>query len=187
MGRGSYHHEFLRRLEAIPAHGLGLSVDVHSPPLASVRRSLQDRGVPPSYLEVFRTTTMALESVKKDVGNGLIAYHGEGLWVTQPEVTEMGAFQQAFHETVEHLLVLQSAWLNHECATKFLAGHYFGTYLPPLYIPIKCRHGEQTCQTDPTSARSTVSTGEWKYAVAAARNASADLLCRWDSVTSILF
>jgi len=76
---------------------------------------------------------MALESVKKDVGNGLIAYHGEGLWVTQPEVTEMGAFQQAFHETVEHLLVLQSAWLNHECATKFLAGHYFGTYLPPLY------------------------------------------------------
>lgn len=133
MGRGSYHHEFMRRLEAIPAHGLGLSVDVHSPPLASLRRSLQDRGVPPSYLEVFRTTTMALESVKKDVGNGLIAYHGEGLWVTQPEVTEMGAFQQAFHETVEHLLVLQSAWLNHECATKFLAGHYFGTYLPPLY------------------------------------------------------
>ena len=131
--RGSYHHEFMRRLEAIPAHGLGLSVDVHSPPLASLRRSLQERGVPPSYLELFRTTTMALETVKKDVGNALIAYHGEGLWVTQPGVAEMGAFQQAFHETVEHLLVLQSAWLNHECATKFLAGHYFGTYLPPLY------------------------------------------------------
>jgi len=133
MDRGLYHHEFMRRLEAIPTHGLGLSVDVHSPPLASLRRSLQDRGVPPSYLEVFRTTTMALESIKKDVGNELTAYHGEGLWVTQPEVTEMGAFRQAFHETVKHLLILQSAWLNHECATKFLAGHYFGTYLPPLY------------------------------------------------------
>ncbi|MBK9307214.1 MAG: DUF692 family protein [Nitrospira sp.] len=133
MDRGAYHYEFMRRLEAIPAHGLGLSVDVHSPPLASLRQNLRDRGVPPSYLEVFRTTTTALESVKKDVDNGPIAYHGEGLWVTQPGMTEMGDFQKAFHETVEHLLVLQSAWLNHECAAKFLAGHYFGTYLPPLY------------------------------------------------------
>ena len=131
--REAYHHEFIRRLEAIPTHGLGLSIDIHSPAVGNLRRSLQERHLLPGYLEVFRTTTMALENAMKDVGDGLLAYHGEGLWVTQPEVTETRDFQQAFTETVQHLQVLQSAWLNHECATKFLAGHYFGTYLPPLY------------------------------------------------------
>ncbi|MBX3304039.1 MAG: DUF692 family protein [Nitrospira sp.] len=131
--RWTYHREFIRRLEAIPTHGLGLSVDIHSPAIGNVRRSLQDRHLLPGYLEVFRTTTIALENAMKDVGDGFLAYHGEGLWVTQPGVTETRAFQQAFTETVQHLQVLQSAWLNHECATKFLAGHYFGTYLPPLY------------------------------------------------------
>lgn len=114
-------------------HGLGLSVDIHAPALASLRQGLQERQVPLNYLEVFQTTTMALKNVKKDSGDGLIAYHGEGLWVTQPEMAKTRAFQLALNDTVEHLLVLQSAWLNHECATKFLAGHYFGTYLPPLY------------------------------------------------------
>lgn len=131
--RGTYHYEFIRRLEAIPTHGLGLSVDIHSPAVGNLRRSLQEHHLLPGYLEVFRTTTTALENTMKDVGDGLLTYHGEGLWVTQPEVTETMAFQQAFIETVQHLQVLQSAWLNHECATKFLAGHYFGTYLPPLY------------------------------------------------------
>lgn len=131
--RGAYHHEFIRRLEAIPMHGLGLSVDIHSPAVGNLRRSLQERHLLPGYLEVFRTTTMALKNTMKDIGDGFLAYHGEGLWVTQPEVTETRAFQQAFTETVQHLQMLQSAWSNHECATKFLAGHYFGTYLPPLY------------------------------------------------------
>lgn len=133
MVRGAYHYEFIRRLEAIPTHGLGLSVDIHSPAVGNLRRSLQERHLLPGYLEVFRTTTTALERTMKDVDDGLLAYHGEGLWVTQPEVTETMAFQQAFIETVQQLQVLQSAWLNHECATKFLAGRYFGTYLPPLY------------------------------------------------------
>lgn len=131
--RGAYHHEFIRRLVAIPTHGLGLSVDIHSPAVGHLRRSLQERHLLPGYLEVFRATTTALKNTMKEAGDGLLAYHGEGLWVTQPEVTETMAFQQAFTETIQHLQVLQSAWLNHECATKFLAGHYFGTYLPPLY------------------------------------------------------
>lgn len=127
------HREFLRRLGAIPVHGLGLSVDIHSPDLTSLRRRLQERQVSPVYLEVFRTTTKALVSAKKEIGNGLLAYHGEGLWVTHPGVTESQAFRQAVSEAVDHLQVLQSAWLNHECATKFLAGYYYGTYVPPLY------------------------------------------------------
>ncbi|MDH4082437.1 MAG: DUF692 domain-containing protein [Nitrospira sp.] len=132
--RRCFHHEFLDRLEAIPRHGLGLSVDIHAPALASLRGALQERHLPLGYLEVFSTTAMALSTIKKDLGDELLAYHGEGLWVTQPEVTETRSFQEALRETVEHLSILQSAWLNHECATKVLAGHYFGTYLPPLYI-----------------------------------------------------
>ncbi|MGE0645214.1 MAG: DUF692 family multinuclear iron-containing protein [Nitrospira sp.] len=127
------HHEFLRRLEAIPVHGLGLSVDIHAPDLTSLRRSLDQHHVPLSYLEVFHATAMALKNVKQDIGDGRLAYHGEGLWVTQPEMAETKAFHHTFSQTVDHLLVLQSAWLNLECAAKVLADHYFGTYLPPLY------------------------------------------------------
>jgi len=131
-----YHREFIRRLRTIPVHGLGLSVDVHAPDLASLLRSLQERQVPPAYLEVFRATPMALASTRKEAGDGLLTYHGEGLWVTQPEMAHSAAFGKEISEAAEHLLLLQSAWLNHECATKYLAGYYYGTYLPPLYTPL---------------------------------------------------
>lgn len=134
MGRReSSHQEFLRRLRAIPMHGLGLSVDIHAPNFASLRRNLLARQVPPDYFEVFHSTAMALESVRKEVGEGLLTYHGEGLWITQPGVTESRSFQKSVREASEHLQILQSAWFNHECAAKFLAGYYYGTYLPPLY------------------------------------------------------
>ena len=132
----SYHREFIRRLGTIPVHGLGLSVDIHAPDLASLRRSLQERQVPPTYLEVFRTTPTALASTRKEAGDGLLTYHGEGLWVTQPEMADSRAFRQEISEAAEQLIILQSAWLNHECATKYLAGYHYGTYLPPLYTPL---------------------------------------------------
>ncbi|MBX3329544.1 MAG: DUF692 family protein [Nitrospira sp.] len=133
---GPYHREFIRRLKKIPVHGLGLSVDIHAPDLASLRRSLQERQVPPDYLEVFRTTPMALAYTRKEVGDSLLTYHGEGLWVTQPEMADSTAFGQEISEAAEQLMILQSAWLNHECATKYLAGYHYGTYLPPLYTPL---------------------------------------------------
>ena len=120
-------------------HGLGLSVDIHAPDLASLRRSLQERQVPPAYLEVFRTIPMALASTRKEVGNGLLTYHGEGLWITQPGMADSTAFKQEIAEAAEQLMILQSAWLNHECATKYLAGYYYGTYLPPLYTPLSAK------------------------------------------------
>ncbi|MBH0208694.1 MAG: DUF692 family protein [Nitrospira sp.] len=129
----SAHREFLRRVEAIPLHGLGLSVDIYSPNLPSLRRSLLERQVPPAYFEIFRNTTRALASTRRDIGDARLTYHGEGLWMTQPGVTESELFRQAVDEAGEHLNVLQSAWLNHECAAKFFAGHCYGTYLPPLY------------------------------------------------------
>lgn len=135
----SYHREFLRRLRTIPVHGLGLSVDIHAPSLASLRRSLQERQVPPAYLEVFRTTPTALASARKEAGDGLLTYHGEGLWITQPEMADSTTFGQEISEAAEQLIILQSAWLNHECATKHLAGYYYGTYLPPIYTPLSAK------------------------------------------------
>ncbi|WHZ28028.1 MAG: hypothetical protein OJF51_002826 [Nitrospira sp.] len=136
---GPYHREFIQRLGTIPVHGLGLSVDIHAPDLASLRRSLQERQVPPAYLEVFRTTPTALASTRKEVGAGLLTYHGEGLWITQPEMAHSASFRQEISEAAEQLVILQSAWLNHECATKYLAGYYYGTYLPPLYTPLSAK------------------------------------------------
>ena len=116
-------------------HGLGLSVDIHAPDLISLRRSLQERQVPPTYLEC-SVRHHGLGSARKEAGDGLLTYHGEGLWVTQPEMVDSTALVQEISETADHLLILQSAWLNHECATKYLAGYHYGTYLPPLYTPL---------------------------------------------------
>jgi uncharacterized protein (UPF0276 family) len=76
---------------------------------------------------------MALAATRKEAGEGLLTYHGEGLWVTQPEMADSTTFEQEISEVAEQMMTLQSAWLNHECATKYLAGYHFGTYLPPLY------------------------------------------------------
>jgi uncharacterized protein (UPF0276 family) len=125
--------EFFRRLEQVPVHGLGLSVDVHSPDLAGLLRALQQRHVRAGYIEVFRTTPTALTAIRSRVGEGLLTYHGEGLWLTQPEAADDPLFRQEVRTIAEHLQTLQSAWLNHECATKYIAGYCYGTYLPPLY------------------------------------------------------
>jgi uncharacterized protein (UPF0276 family) len=125
--------EFLRRLEQVQVHGLGLSIDVYSPNLFSLLRALHQRQVVPAYLEVFRATPTALAAVRKQVGDGLLTYHGEGLWLTQPEAAEDPVFREEVCEVARHLQTLQSAWLNHECATKYIAGYSYGTYLPPLY------------------------------------------------------
>lgn len=127
------HEEFLRRLEQIPAHGLGLSVDLYSPDLTSLLRALRQRQVLPAYLEVFRAIPAALAAVRQQVGDTLMAYHGEGLWLTQPETSDDPWFTEEVRAVAEELLTVQSAWLNHECATKYMAGYSFGTYLPPLY------------------------------------------------------
>ena len=134
-GSDLVHREFHRRVNQIPVHGLGLSVDLHAPDLTSLRRTLQERQVSPAYFEVFRTTTSVLDSARRELGDGLVTYHGEGLWVTQPDMSGVWGSRPEVDETVEHLRTIQSAWLNHECATKYLAGYAFGTYLPPLYTP----------------------------------------------------
>jgi len=125
-------HDFQDRVARIPVHGLGLSVDVYSPDLPSLLADLTRRQVFPMYLEVFHATSSALTAVR-DQTDLPLPYHGEGLWVTQPGAEADQLFQEEARVLASHLSLLRSAWSNHECATKHIAGYSFGTYLPPLY------------------------------------------------------
>ena len=125
-------HDFQDRVARIPVHGLGLSVDVYSPDLPSLLADLTRRQVFPMYLEVFHATFSALTTVR-DQTDLPLPYHGEGLWVTQPGAESDPLFQEEAQVLASHLSLLRSAWSNHECATKHIAGYSFGTYLPPLY------------------------------------------------------
>ena len=125
--------DFQRRLRNIPPLGMGLSVDVYSPNLFELVNELRVRGLQAGYLEVFKATTTALTAVRQAVPDMPLAYHGEGLWITQPDVQASPFFQQDVGETVAQLNSIESLWLNHECAMKQMAGYSFGTYVPPLY------------------------------------------------------
>ena len=131
--------DFQRRLRNIPPLGMGLSVDVYSPDLFELIHTLKEQGLPPGYLEVFKATTTALSTVRQAVQDIPLAYHGEGLWITQPDVQASPFFQQDVGEMVTQLNSLQSLWLNHECAMKQMAGYSFGTYLPPLYTRLSAQ------------------------------------------------
>jgi len=128
-------HDFQNRVARIPVHGIGLSVDVYSPDLSSLLADLTRRQVFPMYLEVFHATSRVLATVR-DQTDLPLPYHGEGLWVTQPGAEIDPLFQEEARALASHLALLQSAWSNHECATKHIAGYSFGTYLPPLYTAV---------------------------------------------------
>jgi len=130
----SLHREYIERVDRVPVQGLGLSVDVYSPNLLTLLTYLRRRQVLPAYLEVFRAASTALAAVRRQTDTSL-TYHGEGLWVTQPGAQRDRLFQQEAREVALQLEILQSAWSNHECATKHIEGYSFGTYLPPLYTP----------------------------------------------------
>jgi uncharacterized protein len=129
----SVEQDFRRRVAVISGLGLGLSVDVYSPDLFELMRQFNENEPQPSYLEVFRATVTALQVVRKHLPTIPLAYHGEGLWVTQPDFSDASFFDEEIDEVARQLETLQSPWLNHECATKQMAGYSFGTYLPPLY------------------------------------------------------
>lgn len=127
---------FCRRVGTIPAHSLGLSVDVYAPDLTELVDCLTTRGLAPGYLEIFKATTTSLDAIRHKLPGLALAYHGEGLWITQPESHDQPVFHRQVAEAAAHQNILQSLWLNHECATKQMAGYSFGTYLPPLYTPM---------------------------------------------------
>ncbi len=125
--------EFFRRAARIPHHGLGLSVDVYTPDLFELLDALNRRGLDYGYLEIFKAAPAALASVRRRLPAALLPYHAEGLWVTQPNPERLSPFDAELDETAEQLRILDSHWLNHECAAKQMAGYAFGTYLPALF------------------------------------------------------
>lgn len=131
--------EFTQRASHISAHGLGLSVDVYSPDLLHLVQTLREERLRPGYLEIFKATTSAMQWVRRQLSEIKLAYHGEGLWVTQPDFPQSCSGRQGVAEACAQMAALRSAWLNHECATKHMAGYAFGTYLPPLYTELSAR------------------------------------------------
>ena len=131
----SVERECHQRIQAVPRLGLGLSVDVYSPDLFDLAGRLEGLARRPAYLEVFRAGSTALQAVRQCLAGIPLAYHGEGLWITQPDFSAAPFFENELHEVASELTILASPWLNHECATKQMAGYSFGTYLPPLYTP----------------------------------------------------
>lgn len=125
--------QFVERVSRIPYYGLGLSVDVYSPDLLELAAELARRGLPYGYLEVFKAASAALESIRRHLADIPLPYHGEGLWVTQPNPEGLSPFGAELDETVEQLRILDSPWVNHECAAKQMGGYAFGTYLPALF------------------------------------------------------
>ncbi len=131
--------EFTQRANHVPALGPGLSVDVYSPEVLQLVGAFGEAGLHPGYLEVFKATTSAMHWVRRQLPGIPLTYHGEGLWTTQPDFPRSNSGRQGVEEACAQLAALNSAWLNHECATKQMAGYAFGTYLPPLYTELSAR------------------------------------------------
>jgi uncharacterized protein len=126
---------FRRRWADVPTLGVGLSVDVYSPDLFDVVASLDAAKMPCGYFEVFKATGPALADVRRRMANAALPYHGEGLWLTHPNLLRDSGTMEALTTVVEHGRILDSPWINLECASKSIAGYQFGTYLPPPFTP----------------------------------------------------
>lgn len=125
--------EFGQRLGRILPQGLGLSVDVYQPDLMELMEAVRVQRLNVGYLEIFKTDVKALELVRSRLLETKLAYHGEGIWVTQPDIGRTLPMEQELASATTHLRTLASPWITLECATKQMAGYSFGTYLPPLY------------------------------------------------------
>ncbi|HKE62435.1 MAG TPA: DUF692 family protein [Nitrospira sp.] len=136
---GSVGQAFQCRVANIPRLDLGLSVDVYSPDLFELMHRFLREEHRPAYLEIFRANQTVLRSVRQHISAVPLTYHGEGLWVTQPDFPLMPYLEQDLDDVAAQLTILGSPWLNHECATKQMAGYSFGTYLPPLFTAESAR------------------------------------------------
>ena len=129
----SFDIEFRQRVSKIPFHGLGLSVDVYSPDVFDLTEQLEEQALSYGYLEMFKADQLALQEVRHRNPSTYLEYHADGLWVTQPDWEISYRYHDELTIAMNHLRQLGCSWLNHECATKQIAGHSFGTYLPPVF------------------------------------------------------
>ncbi|TAL10646.1 MAG: DUF692 family protein [Nitrospirae bacterium] len=123
---------FAARAARIPVHGIGLSVDVFSPDLLELHRTLEQAGIRPDYLEIFKAPVRDLARVRAALPGVPLAYHAEGLWLIDPAMRSATPWRQAVETIARHAEAIGAGWANHECAGKQFGGYSFGTYLPPL-------------------------------------------------------
>ena len=124
---------FRRRAAHIAPHGLGLSVDVYTPDLFELLGALEEAGACADYLEIFRASLPALQTVRRHCASLPLECHAEGLWLTQPDWQQAYPADRELEAIAAQLRVLGCQWMTHECAAKQMAGYSFGTYLPPLF------------------------------------------------------
>ena len=129
---GSPVESFEARVARIPAHGVGLSVDVFSPDLLELHQALEAAGSPPDYLEIFKSPSRELARVHAALPGVPLAYHAEGLWLIDPAMHAATPWRQAVETIARHTETIGAGWVNHECAGKQFGGYSVGTYLPPL-------------------------------------------------------
>lgn len=124
---------FRRRAAHIAPHGLGLSVDVYTPDLFELLGALKAAGARADYLEIFRASLPALQTVRRQCASLPLECHAEGLWLTQPDWQQAYPADRELEAIAAQLRALGCQWMTHECAAKQMAGYSFGTYLPPLF------------------------------------------------------
>jgi hypothetical protein len=125
--------QFEERAASVPCHGFGLSVDLYTPDLDELVTAMVQRGLSAGYLEVFKASSAGLSALKHRSPESRFAYHGEGVWVTQPDWQANPTWREELETLAVHAQTLDAPWINIECASKQIAGFQFGTYLPPIY------------------------------------------------------
>jgi uncharacterized protein len=124
---------FRRRVDCITAQGVGLSVDAYSPDLLDLYARLLQTGLRPQYLEIFKAPGPELFRIRQAIPEMSFAYHGEGLWLTDPALGRQCHWRDQLAMLLNHARTIDAVWINLECASKQFGGYSFGTYLPPLF------------------------------------------------------
>ncbi len=125
--------EFARRANRIPSLGIGLSVDVYSPDVFDLLEVISTKGLSIDYLEIFQASRPSLKKIRSHLPSLPLAYHAEGIWVTQPDWKSAYYAEKRLSGLAQDLGVLKGLWVNQECASKEMVGRTFGTYLPPVF------------------------------------------------------
>ena len=148
---------FQSRAHRIPFLGLGLSVDVYAPPLFDLSGALHHQNLAVGYFEIFQAHPHALRTIRAYLPKTPMAYHAEGLWLTQPGWLQSAQASCRLEHVGQEAALLGAWWVNQECATKEIAGAVFGTYVPPLFTKDSARlTAQQVCD-----AQERLDAGQW--------------------------
>ena len=114
--------EFVRRANRIPSLGIGLSVDVYSPDVFELLDNVSGKGLSLDYLEIFQAPRSSLQKIRSHRPSLPMAYHAEGIWVTQPDWDSAYCAKERLSALGQDLGALKAFWVNQECASKEIGG-----------------------------------------------------------------